>query len=124
MGDDVGKCEAGENYAGLWEVPLYQAQIGEEMYGVGSECPACPPAFLPHCCLPACLLAQVLTVHCCCPQLLAGDCTLLPAQLLPSSAAAAAQLPTPAATSPCDQQAWVSTRGLELGSCIHQTGWL
>lgn len=37
MGDDVGKCEAGENYSGLWEVPLYQAQQGDTMYGVSGE---------------------------------------------------------------------------------------
>lgn len=34
MGDDVGSCKAGENYSGLWEVPLYQAQEGDTMYGV------------------------------------------------------------------------------------------
>ena len=33
----MGKCAPGENYHGLWEVPLYQAQIGGELYGVGSE---------------------------------------------------------------------------------------
>lgn len=37
MGDDVGSCKAGENYSGLWEVPLYQAQEGDTMYGVSGE---------------------------------------------------------------------------------------
>ena len=38
MGPDVGKCQAGEKYPGLWEVPLYQAQTPDcEQMGVGSE---------------------------------------------------------------------------------------
>lgn len=36
MGPTVGKCQEGEEHEGLWEVPLYQAQEGETMYGVGS----------------------------------------------------------------------------------------
>ncbi|EFN56795.1 hypothetical protein CHLNCDRAFT_57507 [Chlorella variabilis] len=36
LGEEVGKCAPGENYHGLWEVPLYQAQIGGELYGVGN----------------------------------------------------------------------------------------
>ena len=37
MGPEVGKCQGGEKYKGLWEVPLYQSQRGDEMMGVGSE---------------------------------------------------------------------------------------
>lgn len=44
MGPEVGKCRANEKYEGLWEVPLYQAQRGEEAMGVGSECLAWPAA--------------------------------------------------------------------------------
>ncbi len=43
MGPDIGKCSPGENYHGLWEVPLYQAQLKGEVYGVGSE-PSCSTA--------------------------------------------------------------------------------
>jgi hypothetical protein len=48
MGDDVGKCLKNEKYPGLWEVPLYQAQLpgtGEVM-GVGSESSTAAPAAL------------------------------------------------------------------------------
>ncbi|KAL4423899.1 hypothetical protein ABPG75_001200 [Micractinium tetrahymenae] len=33
LGDTLGHCDAKENYKGLWEVPLYQLQDGETMYG-------------------------------------------------------------------------------------------
>lgn len=56
MGDEVGKCLKNEKYPGLWEVPLYQAQLpgtGEVM-GVGSESAAAvraaPAALLSNCC--------------------------------------------------------------------------
>lgn len=52
MGADVGKCQTGEKYDGLWEVPLYQAQEGDNgdtLLGVGSESPR--PCH--SCCLPA-----------------------------------------------------------------------
>ena len=37
MGADLGQCVPGEAYAGLWELPLYQLQEGDLMYGVSSE---------------------------------------------------------------------------------------
>ncbi|KAL4458965.1 hypothetical protein ABPG75_013830 [Micractinium tetrahymenae] len=34
MGVEVGKCRPGEKHPGLWEVPLYQLQEGDTLYGV------------------------------------------------------------------------------------------
>ncbi|KAL4431616.1 hypothetical protein ABPG77_001458 [Micractinium sp. CCAP 211/92] len=36
MGVDVGKCNPGEKHPGLWEVPLYQLQDGDTLYGVSN----------------------------------------------------------------------------------------
>lgn len=37
MGPEIGKCAPGEKHPGLWEVPLYQLQKGEELFGVACE---------------------------------------------------------------------------------------
>ena len=37
LGDAVGSCSPGERRPGLWEVPLWQAQEGDVLYGVSSE---------------------------------------------------------------------------------------
>ncbi|KAL4434794.1 hypothetical protein ABPG77_005321 [Micractinium sp. CCAP 211/92] len=33
LGPNIGKCDATENYKGLWEVPLYELQDGNTLYG-------------------------------------------------------------------------------------------
>jgi hypothetical protein len=34
LGPTIGKCSAGERYAGLWEVPLWTLQVGGTNYGL------------------------------------------------------------------------------------------
>jgi len=37
LGDTIGRCEASERYPGVWEVPLWELQEGDTLYGVSSE---------------------------------------------------------------------------------------
>lgn len=37
LGDAIGRCNANEKYPGLWEVPLWQLQDNDVLYGVSSE---------------------------------------------------------------------------------------